>query len=140
MSRLVKDYKKTPLVRELAVKIVQHLPNQKFYEEAEAIHDWVRSRVRYVKDVRGVETIQTPEKTLELGAGDCDDLSTLTAVLLEAIGHATRFVAVGFKKRGFSHVLIQTKMGRGWIWMETTKPLPMGQAPKNITSQMVVHN
>lgn len=140
MSKIVKTYKRAPAVRELALKLTMGIPNQAFAQEAAELHSWVQRNIRYVKDVRGVETIQTPIQTLRLRAGDCDDMAIILASLLEAIGHPTRFVAVGFKGRGFSHVLPQTRMGRRWVWLECTKPLAFGQKPENMTKFMQVHN
>jgi len=140
MSSIVKSYKRAPAVRELALKLTAGIPNHHYSAEAAELHAWVQSNIRYVKDVRGVETIQTPIQTLRLKAGDCDDMSTMLAALLESIGHPTRFVAVGFKSRGFSHVLTQTKVGKIWVWLECTKPLAYGERPENMTKFMQVHN
>ena len=144
MRDIVRKYKKAPAVRELALSLIRDLPPRAFAQEAALLHKYVQRAIRYAKDVRGVETVQTPIQTLRLKAGDCDDMSTLLATLLESIGHPTRFCAVGYNKHGFSHVAPQTKVGRNWVWLECTKPLAFGEAPQNqlhkITSLMRVHN
>jgi hypothetical protein len=140
MSSLVKQFKITPQVRELSMRIVQHVPNQNFTQEARTLHKWVQRNIRYVRDVRDVETIQTPIKTLQLKAGDCDDQSLILAALLEAIGHRTRFLAVGFHNKPFSHVFPETRVGSKWATMECTKPLRFGEKLKNVTKVMRVHN
>lgn len=140
MSNLIRKYKVDPVIRELSVKLVRHLPNHKYGRQAGVIHKWIQNNISYVRDVAGVETIQTPHKTLELGAGDCDDMTTLCAVMLESIGLKTKLVAVGFKNNALSHVLPMVLIGRKWYWLECTRPLLMGEAPKNITSYMEYHN
>lgn len=141
MSSVVKRYKVSPHVRELALKLTRDLPPKKWLSEATRIHNFVRDKIRYIKDVRGVETIQTPVQTLRIGQGDCDDKSVLIASLLESLGHPTRFVAVGFMGNGsYSHVFPQTKIGDKWITLEATEPWPIGRTPANITNKIIYHN
>ena len=87
MRRLVRDAKKTLPVRQTALSIVQNIPAKNWYREVSEIWQFVNNNIRYVRDVSGVETLQTPEKTMEFGQGDCDDQSVLIASLLESIGH-----------------------------------------------------
>ncbi len=140
MSKLVKRYKKAPAVRELALFLTRDLPQKAWFGEVEAIHNFVKYNIRYVKDIRGVETIQSPIQTLRLQAGDCDDKSTLAASLLEAIGHPTRFRALGFKKNAYCHVLPETKIGGRWLTVETTEPVNVGWIPPGIKANMVRNN
>ncbi len=53
------------------------------------LHRFVRDNIRYIKDIRDVETVAYPDITLQQGQGDCDDKSVLLASLLESIGHPT---------------------------------------------------
>lgn len=140
MSKLVSQYKSSQSVRELALYLTRGLNQKDYIGELKSIHQYVRDKIRYVKDIRGVETIQTPEQTLRLGAGDCDDKSTLVAAMLESIGHPTRFCAVGFVKGTISHVLVQTKIANNWINVECTEPVPIGWCPPNVKARMIQHN
>lgn len=137
MAKLAKDYRKAPAIRELALYLVGNLPPKKWAAEANAIHTYVRDKIRYTKDIAGCETIQTPIQTLKIGQGDCDDKTTLVGALLGAIGHPVRFVAMGQSPGTFTHVFPQTKIAGKWITLETTEPWPMGRTPKNIRAQMV---
>lgn len=104
--------------------------SQKDYAcEAAALHRFVRDGIRYVQDPIDVERIQSPDKTLELAAGDCDDKAILLASLLESMGHQARFVAIGFEPGVFSHVYVETKIGDVWIAAETTEPVEFGWEP-----------
>jgi len=126
-------------IRQLAGDLTRHLGSKNWMAEVKVLHAFVRDRIRYVRDIRNVETIQTPDKTLEFGYGDCDDKSTLLASLLEVIGHPVRFAAVGFKPGDFSHVYVETLIGNKWYPLETTEPVADGWQPPNIKSKMVVN-
>lgn len=139
MGKVIKEYKKHPRIRELALSLVSNLSGKNYKGEVKAIHDFVFDNIRYVRDIRGVETIQTPPQTLRIGQGDCDDHSVLVATLLESIGHRTRLVAVGFRPGTYSHVFTQTRVGNKWVAVETTEDWPIGKIPDNIKSTMI-HN
>lgn len=140
MGGLVRKYKTAKAIRELALVISLNVPAKNWPREAAAVQTWVRANIRYTKDVSGVETLQSPIQTLRLRQGDCDDHSTLTAALLEAIGHPTRFIAVGFSAGRFNHVLTQTKIGPNWLAVETTENYRLGEMPPNIKNRMYHHN
>lgn len=143
MVTQVKRGKRDHALRELALKIVRGNRNKDYVGEVKSVHAWVKRNIRYVKDIRGIETIQSPQKTLELGQGDCDDHSVLVSTLLETIGHMTRFVAIGFMPGIFQHVYTETKLGAKsrnmWIAVETTEPWPIGKAPKHTAEKMIVY-
>lgn len=140
MAALVRRYKKHYPIRALALSLVAPLIPKDWHGEVARLHGFVRDRIRYVKDIYGVETLATPERTLEIGQGDCDDKSLLLATLLESIGHPTRLVAVAVRpRRQFCHVYVETKVGPGWIPLEATEPWPAGMAVPNATRRLVVH-
>lgn len=141
MSALVRRAKSSMPVRALALDIVHALPSKAWKAEVEAIYNWVDENIRFVRDVRDIETLATPEKTLEFKQGDCDDQAILLASLLESIGHPTRFVAVGFSPGHFSHVLTETKIGDNWVPLETTvSGAYMGWQPPGVRAKMVHNN
>jgi transglutaminase-like putative cysteine protease len=142
MSRIVKAYKKNRQIRELALALTANLPPKNWRSEVNAIFCYVRDHIRYVKDIQGIETLHTPDQLLRLRAGDCDDKSILSASLLAAIGHPTRFIACGFLGDGsYSHVFTQSKIGGKWVTLECTMVgWPLGKTPKGITNYMKQHN
>lgn len=139
MRKLALEGRTSGAVRETALGITAALPDEAFGAEIEALHSYVRDAIRYVQDVNEVETVQTPEATLELQAGDCDDKSVLLAAMLESLGHPARFVAVAFAPDAFEHVYVETRLGPRWIALEATKPVPAGWAPEGVVSRMVRH-
>lgn len=121
-------------IRELALSII---PSSAWVSQIRAIQVWVQNNIRYVQDPPNVELVQTPQKTVEYAAGDCDDQSVLTAALLTSVGHPSRFLAIGLNGGPLSHVLVQTQVGDNWVAVETIQPRPLGWMPPGITSSYV---
>lgn len=114
-------------VRNVAVWLTQPLRQKDFEGEARALFRFVRDDIRYVRDIRGVETLHRPQDMLKIQAGDCDDKATLLAALIEAIGGRTRFIAVAMVPGQFCHVWVQAWLNGRWVDLETTEPLQFGQ-------------
>jgi len=93
------------------------------------------------------ETVQYPDKTLQIGSGDCDDKSLLLCTLAHCIGYPSRFCAIAVNDEdGFSHVSAQILVdGHGWMNAETipiddngTK-VDLGWFPPDATQIMRAH-
>jgi transglutaminase-like putative cysteine protease len=140
MRDVVRRYKRHPQVRGTATDLVRDLPQKDRVAEVTRIFGFVRDRIRYVRDVRGVETMQTPDATLDVGQGDCDDKSILLAALLESVGYPTRFVAIGYRPGRFTHVYVETLLGLRWVPLDSTEPNGVGWAPRPAPQRMVVTN
>ena len=140
MVNIVKQYRKNPEIRALAETIIEDAPQKDAVAEVRAIFDWVNNNVRYTQDVRDVETLKTPDGTIMSGHGDCDDQATLLATLVETVGYAARFVAIGMAEpNSFEHVYAEVKLGTTWVALDTTEPNPMGWKPKNPAAIMIRH-
>lgn len=121
------------IVRGYTLLAVQNVAQRDWRNEVRALQEWVRDQISYRMDPDDLELVQTPEKTLEFGAGDCDDKATLLASMLLAIGHPARFCAAAIEGDQFSHVLVQSKVADAWIMLETIIPgAPMGWYPPGI--------
>lgn len=131
MARLARIGRSSPTVRAVAERIVSAAPDKAFRREAELIHNFVRDKIRYTQDPDGVEYIRAPDATLEAGNGDCDDKAILTAALLAAVGHPSRFIAISQEPDNFSHVYVQTLVGQNWIGSDATEPEPFGWEPSD---------
>lgn len=140
MRAFVRHGKKDLAVRGVALQLVRPLEQRDYVGEVRALHAFVRDRIRYVGDVRGVETLHSARRILQQGQGDCDDKSILLAALLESINHPTRFVAVGFSPTHVDHVLLETRIGRRWVPLETTEPVGVNWYPAGIRKTLVLHN
>lgn len=125
MVSYVRAYRVDVDVRELAIQVTNVCDSRDLACEVTALQHWVRDHIRYVRDVRNVETLQTPKATLRLGAGDCDDQAVLLACLLESIGFRTRFEAIGVRGGGYEHVISAVQLGTNrngepvWVPLET---------------------
>lgn len=65
---------RSPKVRALAINIINkaNVPDKDYFGMVDAIHNYVRDEIRYVKDVVGQETLSYPEETLfNSKAEDC---------------------------------------------------------------------
>lgn len=140
MVSVVKQYRKNPDIRAFAETIIQNVPQKDAVAEVRAVFNWVQNNIRYTQDIRDVETLKTPDITINTGHGDCDDQATLIATLVETIGYAARFVAIGMAQSdAFEHVYAEVKLGTTWVALDTTEPNPMGWKPKNPAAYLVRH-
>jgi len=140
MARMVRAAKERPAMHQASAQIIAaaQLPAKDWIGQIRAIHRYVQTDFQYLRDPVGIETVRTPEVTMGLGMGDCDDLVTLTCTLLEVAGHPCRFAALRFGDNlDFSHVVAETRVGPRWIGLEVTEPWPMGRVPP-YTEKMVV--
>lgn len=139
MRDLVHQYKSDSAVRGLALELVRPLPPKDRINEIRVLFEYVRDNIRYVHDIAGIETLQTPPATIELEAGDCDDKSTLLAALLASIGYRSRFVAVGYRGPGdYQHVYVEADHDGRWIPMDATMARPFGWRPRDAVAHMVL--
>jgi transglutaminase-like putative cysteine protease len=139
MVDLVREYKTDPALVRFAGDLLQRcqIPEKNPRAEVKCLQNWVRDNIRYVRDVRDVETLRTPPEVLRGRTGDCDDKALLLATLLEAVGYRTKFGAIGVRGGGYSHVLTFVVLGRGPVPLETILPgVEPGWFPPDATSIM----
>lgn len=105
MAKFVNDYKNNPDIR----LIVLSLKGKSKFETARNIFDYINKNLRYVSDPDDIELVKSAKHTI-LGNskyGDCDDLSTALATLLESAGITTQFRTIAWKpgkSLAFTHV------------------------------------
>ena len=112
-----------PEIRVAALEAVRG--SVKNLNEIDYVLDWVKKNVEFRGE--NAETLQSPVVTLQLGAGDCDDHSTLSAALLRSLGYNVRFKTVATSVSDpsqFSHVyvLVQDKRTAEWKALDSTVP------------------
>jgi transglutaminase-like putative cysteine protease len=132
------------IVRTTAQQLVQGCGEKDYWCEASTLQVFVRDRIRYVRDMRSAETIQFPDKTLQLKSGDCDDKAMLFNALAGSIGFPTRFAAIGVRGEPFSHVMAQADLpaAGGYVNAETIlddPPVELGWEPPDATTVMYAH-
>jgi len=119
----VKAGSRDPAVRKKAVELAQRactgpldmgsMSNENLLAVAEALYLFVRDKIAYVTDPAG-GYFQAAAKTLEVGAGDCDDQSILLAALLASIGLDPVLVILP------EHVYVELQVGENHLPMDPT--------------------
>lgn len=126
---LVEQAKRDPWVRERAAQVVAHVEQKDTRGEIAAVFDFVRDRVRYLRDpysAQGLELFTTPRRMLEdidrgTASGDCDDHVILASALLESIGYRTRYRIGGMPPDRYRHIWLEVDDPKtGWIPLELT--------------------
>jgi len=144
IKQLIDQGKKDIIIRRLAEKLTQYIPEKDYKREVAAIYNFVVRRLRYTKDIHRVETVHRARELLRWHrrAADCDDFVILTGALLQAIGHPIRIVIIGSNhkdKEDYSHIYLQTQAGTKWISLDGSVPgAKMGwEAPKYATKKII---
>lgn len=134
MKQIISSSSKNPYVREWAKKILSNVQVEDKRGEVEAVHNFVRDNVRYTKDPKGFEYIQTPPVLLEdirmyeqrkgdRPAGDCDDMAVLSLSLLKSIGFPVAIKVVSFAShKRFGHVYGLVQIHGEWVPIDTVRP------------------
>ncbi len=135
MRDIINISARNPYVRKWAQKILGAVKVNDKMGEAKAIFNFVRDNVRYTRDPKGFEYIQTPPLLLEdIGLyqkgqgerpiGDCDDMTVLGLSLLKSIGFPVMIKVVGFdpKKMKYSHVYGIVNVQGKWIPFDAVRP------------------
>jgi hypothetical protein len=93
IQKIAHQRKSHPLVRELALRILleKNIPSQHHLSEAKAIGEYVKRKLRYVRDIRGIETVYDPVTLIDritkgIAQADCDDHVVLICALLLSVG------------------------------------------------------
>lgn len=100
-----------PLVKERLQDILGDPPYELTEAGFDAIRDWVAANIDYKTDEErwGIEEYwQTPEETLSLRTGECEDFAILLCTLLRTYGIDEEhiFVAIGVDDKGYGHAFI----------------------------------
>jgi len=154
MKRVARQRSRSPFVRELALRIIEGagVESQNYLDESKAIAQYVQKKVRYVKDIDGVETLHDPLTLIDQlkrgqAQGDCDDMSLLVATLLLSIGHQPYFRMVKYHKnpmQGFNHIYV-VDYTRNWGQQKNSrivldailKRSPIGTEVKHVSGEEV---
>ncbi len=79
-----------PDVRSMAASSAKKYPGQYNIYQICSLFDDTKRDIQYISDPRGKDIWSTPNETLTIGAGDCDDYAILLASLIESIGGTSR--------------------------------------------------
>lgn len=99
---------------------------------AVALARWIGREIQFFRDPKGTETLQTPQKTIEFGYGDCDDMSILLAAMLMSIGIEVRFRIVGKDRPG--HIYVEALVEAGWLGLDPVARAGIDPHPSTLTT------
>lgn len=119
MARRIKRNTRDPLVRRAAIDALRGTPEYSALPQAKAVYGWVRDQIRYQRDPKGLEWIQSAPRTLEIGAGDCDCQAILVGSLLGAGGvqGETRLSVVAVEpSRKPGHIFLEWRDPKSGQW------------------------
>ncbi len=128
-----------PVVRLSAIGILNNarVQNKNTPAAVAALYRYVSQNIRYIPDPLDVETIQDPEATLKIKAGDCDDHATVLAALAASIGVPVRFRVIGPSADNFQHIFPELYVGGRWLPADTTEAKRLGVRPKKFPAEKV---
>jgi transglutaminase-like putative cysteine protease len=131
MRALITETSASPEIMQLATTLICMTPQRDQLSEVDAIFDFVRGRVRYVRDVVGLETLSDPRMTIKRLVGDCDDKTTLLGALFQSVGYPVRLVLTRYgADRNFEHVYLDVLVNSAWLPADATEFRPLGwEAP-----------
>jgi hypothetical protein len=150
IKQLIDHYKDQSFVRQMALSLTKGipknglsgLPNMRNNDAvADAIYDYIIRHDTYAHDPTGIERLQTPDATMQSGAGDCDDMAILSASLLESVVVPSRIRLIGKRPGRYSHIYIQYQDSGGrWKSFDPTLALYPGYQfnPALIKSSKIV--
>lgn len=117
LRRIAMEYGRDPRVPAKVVDILRASGAQPrhYDQQAQALLKWVQDNIYYVNEPD--ERLQSPEYTLRVGHGDCDDMAILLASFYESVGLPWRFALSGFDKAGTPYRWVEgTPLPRGVNW------------------------
>lgn len=115
LRSFVEDKSRDPMIAAKAVRIIRSagVPLRDHQGEWAALLKWVQTHVRFTAEPK--ERLQSPQYTLSVMMGDCDDLGIVLASLAHSIRLPFRFALLG-----------RTKDGKRIRWIEGTGPVSPG--------------
>lgn len=117
MAKLASEGAHDYSIRQLATRILEaaRVPGKDEAGEVAALFAWVAAQITYRRDPHELELVQSPTRTIEERAGDCDDMGTLLAALLGAVGFPIRFCTVGGRPDAQEHVWVEALVYGDWF-------------------------
>jgi hypothetical protein len=139
MCRFAWDAHKNKDIRDLTTGIVSGVQSGDYASEAAAIYNFVLWNVRYVRDTVGMERVVWPLETLKQRSGDCDDMATTIAGMMQSIGATCSFVLASFTpSRIPSHVFCRVETPEGPIVLDPVAGVDTRKMLMEMTDFMVI--
>lgn len=97
----------------------------------------IQNSVRYTLDTYDIDTYRTPQRTLQLAIGDCDDMASLGGAVLQAVGYPILIKVIQMQGMSdFHHIYLVAGLPphdpSQWIPFDPTQETPVGTEPARI--------
>ena len=94
--------------------------------EVTQIANRITANVRYTLDTFGIDTYRTPQRTLQLAMGDCNDMAALGGAVLQAVGYPIMIKVIRMEGQpDFHHIYLVVGLPphdpEQWIAFDTTQ-------------------
>ncbi len=131
MTKFARTRSVHPEIRRIGIGLARGCPSKDYACIAESTLAWMRTWLRYVPDPPS-ELVQDPLFTLEVGGGDCDDLSPVFASILRSVGGKVAFATGSTSPIAVdpTHILPLIYIDGAWWPIEVSSAsLPAGHFP-----------
>lgn len=129
IAQQVDASQKDPWIRKVALNLVRGAPQHgDEHEDQEIVKTFafVKQNIEYRQDPRSYDYYATARRTLEMGAGDCDDHTVLLAGLLHNLGFLTGAKVIspdGYNWHIYALAGIRSKaQPTAYVTLDTTQP------------------
>lgn len=141
IANLIDEGKEDVSIRQLTTDLIRRgqVRERDYQGELGAVFKYVRSNVRYIHDPHELDTYQRARRTVEMKAGDCDDMTILIGAMTQTIGYPLRLKVVAFEGDEYEHIYplagVPPASPRRWISMDATVKNPLGwEVPRSEVS------
>lgn len=122
-----------PKVRILAQQITRGLNTN--LGKSRAIYNWIKQNIHYTRDADGLDIYTSPSRTIELGRGDCDDVSALYSSLAGIVGVPVKLKVITQDQRVWSHIYPISLNGK-WLAYDAAAPVLMEKEVSYLDSRI----
>ena len=136
LANLIEEGSRSAKIRETALAIVKNCPSRDYLCELKSIFKWLQQNMRFVGDIKDVDTYHTAERILELKQLDCDDGCIIAGALAASIGYPILIKIISQGNKPFHHVYILVGSSPDdnpprWYAMDFTRPTSrFGEEPR----------
>lgn len=147
LEEMINDGKRSERIRQIASEILTgknaeggwKIPERDWRGELAGAFEYVRGKVRYTRDIHDVELFQKAERTLELGIGDCDDMTILLGSILGNVGYPLLIRVISTGGPTFHHVYLVAGIPphnpNDWIPLDASQDEGPGWEASGITKK-----
>lgn len=105
--------------------------------EVQQLGNAIKDNVRYTLDTYNIDTYRTPDRTLQLAIGDCDDMAALGGAALQAAGYPIMIKVIQMSGQDdFHHIYLMVGLPphdpSNWVAFDPTQDIAVGAEPGGI--------